>query len=408
MFEGNEPESVGLSGERLQRITQWMAGYVESGKLPGCLTAVMRRGEIAYLGFTGMADPYIDRPVAEDTVFRIYSMTKPIVTAAAMTFFEEGRFQLDDPVARFLPEFAETPVWIEGEGGGMRTEPAADSMKIWHLMTHTAGLVYGARNDSPVGALCRANNIDFSQRNEGTLADTVGRLAKIPLRWQPGTRWEYSVATDVLGRLVEVVAGKPLDTVLKERIFDPLGMTDTGFQVRTEQLPRFAALYNAQDGGMAHNEGSDKNASHAKTVTQFSGGGGLVGTVGDYLRFAEAIRRKGALGDTRILGRRTVELMAMNHLPGNTDMAGMGTPVHSETSYEGIGFGLGFSVVLDPATAKHACSPGELAWGGAASTAFWIDPVEDIAAVFMTQVMPSASYPIRRELRALVYQAIVD
>ncbi len=408
MFKRVEPGAVGLSGDRLQRITPRMAGYVESGKLPGCLTAVMRRGEIAYLGFTGMADPDIDRPVAEDTVFRIYSMTKPIVTAAAMTFFEEGRFQLDDPVARFLPEFAQTPVWVEGEGGGMRTEPAADSMKIWHLMTHTAGLVYGARNDSPVGALCRANGINFSQRNEGTLADTVDRLAKIPLRWQPGTRWEYSVATDVLGRLVEVVAGQPLDTVLKERIFEPLGMRDTGFQVRPEQLPRFAALYNAKDGGLARNEGSDESATHAKTVTQFSGGGGLVGTAGDYLRFAEAIRRKGALGDARILGRRTVELMALNHLPGNTDMAGMGTPVHSETSYEGIGFGLGFSVVLDPAAAKHACSPGELAWGGAASTAFWIDPVENIVAVFMTQVMPSSSYPIRRELRALVYQAIID
>ena len=408
MFQRVEPETVGLSDGRLQRITPWMARYVESGKLPGCLTAVMRRGEIAYLDCTGMADPDIDRPVAEDTVFRIYSMTKPVISAAAMTFFEEGRFQLDDPVARFLPEFTETPVWVEGEGGAMRTEPAADPMKIWHLLTHTAGLVYGARNDSPVGALCRANGIDFSRRNDGTVDETVRRLAKIPLRWQPGTRWEYSVATDVLGRLIEVLAGQALDSVLKERVFDPLGMADTGFQVRSDQLSRFAALYNAKDGGIARNEGSDETATHARTVTQFSGGGGLVGTVGDYLRFAEAIRRKGVLGDARILGRRTVELMVMNHLPGNSDLAGMGTPVHSETSYEGIGFGLGFSVVLDPATAKAACSPGELAWGGAASTAFWIDPVEDIVVVFMTQVMPSSTYPIRRELRSLVYQAIID
>ena len=408
MFQRVEPETVGLSDGRLQRITPWMARYVESGKLPGCLTTVMRRGEIAYLDCTGMADPDIDRPVAEDTVFRIYSMTKPVISAAAMTFFEEGRFQLDDPVARFLPEFTETPVWVEGEGGAMRTEPAADPMKIWHLLTHTAGLVYGARNDSPVGALCRANGIDFSRRNDGTVAETVRRLAKIPLRWQPGTRWEYSVATDVLGRLIEVLAGQALDSVLKERVFDPLGMADTGFQVRSDQLSRFAALYNAKDGGIARNEGSDETATHARTVTQFSGGGGLVGTVGDYLRFAEAIRRKGVLGDARILGRRTVELMVMNHLPGNSDLAGMGTPVHSETSYEGIGFGLGFSVVLDPATAKAACSPGELSWGGAASTAFWIDPVEDIVVVFMTQVMPSSTYPIRRELRSLVYQAIID
>jgi len=335
-------------------------------------------------------------------------MTKPIVSAAAMTFFEEGRFQLDDPVARFLPEFADTPVWVDGEGGDMRTEPPAEPMKIWHLLTHTAGLVYGARNDTPVGALCRASGIDFSSRNGGDLAETVRRLAEIPLRWQPGTRWEYSVATDVLGRLVEVLAGQPLDEVVQARIFDPLGMSDSGFQVRSEQLPRFAALYTAKEGGIVRDDGSDDTASHARDVTLFSGGGGLVSTAADYLRFAEMIRRKGVLGDTRILGRRTVELMAMNHLPNNSDMAGMGTPVHSETSYEGIGFGLGFSVVLDPATAKAACSPGELAWGGAASTAFWIDPVEEISVVFLTQLMPSSTYPIRRELRSLVYQAIID
>lgn len=408
MFERTDPESVGLSGDRLQRITPWMADYVESGRLPGCLTAVMRRGKLAYMGHTGMADPEIDRPVAEDTVFRIYSMTKPVVSAAAMTFFEEGRFQLDDPVAKFLPEFADTPVWVSGEGGSMVTEPPSDPMKVWHLLTHTAGLVYGARNDTPVGALCRANGIDFSNRNGGSLSDTVERLARIPLRWQPGTRWEYSVATDVLGRLVEVLAGQPLDAVLRERIFEPLGMADTGFQVRPEQLLRFAALYTAKDGGMERDDGSDETASHARTVTLFSGGGGLVSTAGDYLRFAEMIRRKGELDGARVLGRRTVELMAMNQLPGNSDMAGMGTPVHSETSYEGIGFGLGFSVVLDPATAKAACSPGELAWGGAASTAFWVDPVEDVVAVFLTQLMPSSSYPIRRELRSLVYQAIID
>ena len=408
MTERTTPEAVGLSGDRLQRITPWMADYVASGKLPGCLTAVMRRGKLAYLAHTGMADPDIGRPVDEETVFRIYSMTKPIVSAAAMTFFEEGRFQLDDPVARFLPEFADTPVWVDGEGGDMRTEPPAEPMKIWHLLTHTAGLVYGARNDTPVGALCRASGIDFSSRNGGDLAETVRRLAEIPLRWQPGTRWEYSVATDVLGRLVEVLAGQPLDEVVQARIFDPLGMSDSGFQVRSEQLPRFAALYTAKEGGIVRDDGSDDTASHARDVTLFSGGGGLVSTAADYLRFAEMIRRKGVFGDTRILGRRTVELMAMNHLPNNSDMAGMGTPVHSETSYEGIGFGLGFSVVLDPATAKAACSPGELAWGGAASTAFWIDPVEEISVVFLTQLMPSSTYPIRRELRSLVYQAIID
>lgn len=408
MFEVVPPSSVGFSAARLERIDGWMDSYVDAGQLPGSLAAVMRRGELAYLRCAGMADLSSARPVAEDTVFRIHSMTKPIVTAAAMTFFEEGRFQLDDPLSRFLPEFAQTPVWVSGEAGDMRTEPVSGELKIWHLMTHTAGLVYGARNTSPVGAMCRDAGIDFSSRNSGQLADVVSALAQIPLRWQPGTRWEYSVATDVLGRLVEVLADKPLDVVLRERILGPLGMDETGFQLKPAQLPRFAASYNAKDGGLQLGEAPDEGASHAREVTLFSGGGGLVSTVGDYLLFAEAMRSGGALGERRVLGRRTVELMTMNHLPGNADMAAMGTPVHSETSYEGIGFGLGFSVVLDPATAKAACSAGEFAWGGAASTAFWIDPVEDITVVFMTQVMPSSTYPTRRELRSLVYQALVD
>ena len=408
MFELTAPETVGMSSERLQRISKWMGEYVASNKLPGCLTAVMRKGQLAYLETAGLADPASARALNEDTVFRIYSMTKPIVTAAAMTFFEEGRFQLDDPIARFLPEFAQPQVWLSGEGDSLRTEDAAEPIKIWHLMTHTAGLVYGARNSSPVGAMNRDAGINFASRNNGLLADMVGRLAQLPLRWQPGSRWEYSVATDVLGRLVEVLAQQPLDQVLQERIFTPLGMHDTGFQLQAGQLDRFAALYDASPDGITLNEAANTEASHARSVTLFSGGSGLVSTVQDYLRFAEALRCKGALGDARILGRRTVELMTMNHLPQNSDMAGMGTPVHSETSYAGIGFGLGFSVVLDPAAAKAACSGGEFAWGGAASTAFWVDPVEDIVVIFLTQLMPSSSYPLRPELRALVYQALID
>ena len=412
MFELIKPESVGLSGQRLSRITPWMEGYVDSGKLPGCLTAVLRKGRLVYMNCCGFADPQAARPIEPDTVFRIHSMTKPIVTAAAMTFFEEGRFQLDDPLARFLPEFAGARVWVEGEGDTMRTEASSEPIKIWHLMTHTAGLVYGARNSTPVGAMCRAAGIDFSKRNDATLAGTVRALAALPLRWQPGTRWEYSVATDVLGRLVEVLAGQPLDEVLRERIFTPLGMHETGFALKDGQLARFAALFNAKNDSKGDSlelaEAPDENASHAREVTLFSGGGGLISTAGDYLRFAEAMRNKGVLARTRILGRRTVELMTINQLPGNSDLAGMGTPVHSETSYEGIGFGLGFSVVLDPATAKAACSAGEIAWGGAASTAFWVDPHEAMTVVFLTQVMPSSTYPIRRELRSLVYQALID
>jgi CubicO group peptidase (beta-lactamase class C family) len=403
-----EPESLGLSASRLARLGGWMDGYVESGKLPGCLTAVMRRGALVYFECRGMADPETSRAVAPDTVFRIYSMSKPIVTAAAMTLFEEGCFQLDDPVSRILPEFADTPVWVSGAGGAMKTEPPAQAMKIWHLMSHTSGLVYGGRSEGPVGDAYLKAKINFGQRNDATLAEMVRAVASLPLNAHPGAAWEYGVSTDVLGRLIEAVADQPLDQILQQRIFDPLGMTDTGFQVRPNQLSRLAALFSARDGGIVLEERPDENASYVRPVTLFSGGGGLVSTAGDYLRFAEAVRRKGELDGARILGRRTVELMTMNHLPGNVDLTAMGQPTFSETSMDGIGFGLGFSIVLDPATTKAACSVGEHAWGGVASTAFWIDPVEDIVAVFMTQVLPSSTYPIRRELRALVYQALVD
>lgn len=403
-----EPESLGLSADRLARLGGWMDGYVGSGKLPGCLTAVMRRGALVYFECRGMADQEAGRAVARDTVFRIYSMSKPIVTVAAMTLFEEGRFQLDDPVSRFLPEFADTTVWVSGQGGAMKTEPPAEAMKIWHLMSHTSGLVYGGRSEGPVGDAYLKAGINFGQRNDGVLADMVRAVAKLPLNAHPGAAWEYGVSTDVLGRLVEAVAGQPLDQILQQRIFDPLGMTDTGFQVRPDQRARLAALYSAHDGGIVLEERPDEEASFVRPVTLFSGGGGLVSTAGDYLRFAEAVRRKGELDGARILGRRTVELMTMNHLPGNVGLTAMGQPTFSETSMDGIGFGLGFSVVLDPATTKAACSVGEHAWGGVASTAFWIDPVEDIVAVFMTQVLPSSTYPIRRELRALVYQALID
>ena len=408
MHARTEPESVGLSADRLARIGGWMDGYVAFGKLPGCLTAVMRRGELVYFECRGMADPDSGRAVAPDTVFRIYSMTKPIVTAAAMTLFEETRFQLDDPVSRFLPEFADTPVWVSGQGDAMKTEPAAEPMKIWHLMSHTSGLVYGGRSEGPVGDAYQKSKINFGKRNDAILADMVRAVAKLPLNAQPGAAWEYGVSTDVLGRLVEVAADRPLDQVLKQRIFDPLGMTDTGFQVRPDQLSRLAALYSARDGGIKLEERPDEDASYVRPVTLFSSGGGLVSTAGDYLRFAEAVRRKGELDGARVLGRRTVELMTMNHLPGGVDLTAMGQSTFSETSMDGIGFGLGFSIVLDPATAKAACSVGEHAWGGVASTAFWIDPVEDIVAVFMTQVLPSSTYPIRRELRTLVYQSLID
>jgi CubicO group peptidase (beta-lactamase class C family) len=399
-----------MSADRLERIGGWMDAYVDSGKLPGCMTLVARHGQVAYLDSRGMADEAAGRPIAPDDIFRIYSMSKPIVSAAAMALYEEGLFQLDDPVARYLPEFGDGQLWLDGEGADMKTEPVGDAMQVWHLMTHTSGLVYGNREDGAVGAAYRAAGVDFSgSRNAGTLEDMTKRLAAMPLRWRPGTRWEYSVSTDALGRFIEAVAGAPLDEVLHTRIFEPLGMDDTYFQLPAEKADRLTSLFTKQaDGSRIETDPASAASSWVKPVTLFSGGGGLVSTASDYLKFCEMLRGLGAYEGTRVLGRKTTEYMMRNHLPGNADLTSMGQPVFSETAYDGIGFSLAGSVVIDAAKAKALCSEGEFAWGGVASTGFWVDRVEGVVAIFMTQLMPSSSYPIRRELRSLVYQAITE
>jgi CubicO group peptidase (beta-lactamase class C family) len=300
-------------------------------------------------------------------------------------------------------------VWVTGEGDGMTTRPAAGPITIHQLMTHTSGLTYGFLEETPVDALYRDRKVEFNAKSAATsenLETMTARLAALPLIADPGTRWNYSNSTDVLGRLVEVIAGQSLDTFFADRIFRPLGMTDTGFSVPAGSIGRFAALYGVgEDGGYKRLDGI-ADSYYAGDVTLFSGGGGLVSTIGDYFRFTEFLRRKGELDGVRLLGRKTVEFMTSNQLPG--DLAEMGQPVFAETTYEGIGFGLGFSVMLDPAKAKIIGSPGEYAWGGAASTAFWIDPLEDMTVIFMTQLLPSSAYPLRRELRVLTYQALID
>lgn len=410
MINTVRPASVGISADRLERIGGWMDGYVGSGKLPGCMTLVARHGQVAYCDSRGMADEAAGRAIAPDDIFRIYSMSKPIVSAAAMALYEEGLFQLDDPVARYLPEFGDAQLWLDGEGADMKTEPVGDAMQVWHLMTHTSGLIYGNREDGAVGAAYRAAGVDFSgSRNSGTLEEMTKRLATMPLRWRPGTRWEYSVSTDALGRFIEAVAGAPLDEVLRTRIFEPLGMDDTYFQLPAEKVGRLTSLFTKQtDGSRVETDPASADSSWVKPVTLFSGGGGLVSTASDYLKFCEMLRGLGAYEGARVLGRKTAGYMMRNHLPGNADLTSMGQPVFSETAYDGIGFSLAGSVVIDAAKAKALCSEGEFAWGGVASTGFWVDRAEGIVAIFMTQLMPSSSYPIRRELRSLVYQAITE
>jgi CubicO group peptidase (beta-lactamase class C family) len=397
------PESVGFSSERLGRIDDWMADYVEAGKLPFAMTLIARHGKVAYFNMAGKADVEAGTPIAEDTIFRAYSMTKPITSAAVMMLYEEGLFQLDDPVADYIPAFAHMAVDIPGDE--VRTVPARRPMTIHHLLTHTSGLTYGFSEGSRVGALYKEHETDFHPQS-GSLEELCDRLATLPLVCHPGEAWNYSVSIDVLGRLVEVLSGQTFDRFLEDRIFAPLGMVDTSFQVPTAKLDRMAALYSATgDDAMKRADGS-ADSRYGREVTTFSGGGGLLSTIGDYYRFCEALRGGGVLDGVRILGRKTVEFMTRNHLPG--DLSALGQDRFTEYKLDGVGFGLGFAVMLDPALAQMMTSPGEYTWGGMASTTFWVDPVEDLVGVYATQLMPSGFYSVRRELRALTYQALID
>jgi len=400
------PEQVGLSAARLDRVRTWMHQWVDSGKLAGMVTCVMRKGQLAFAEVYGKADVARDKPMRPDTIFRIYSMTKPLTSTAIMMLYEEGRFQLDDPISKFIPAFANPRVYVGGSRGKMETVPAEREINFRDLLTHTSGLTYGFMESTPVDAAYRAKDgVDF-QTADTSLKQVVEKLATIPLIAQPGKAWNYSVATDVLGYLVEVISGQPFEKYLKEKVIDPLRMIDTDFHVPKEKHDRFAANYSAGPGGKLDLIDDPVKSRYLAPRKVNSGGGGLVSTAADYLRFCQFMLNKGELDGVRLLGRKTVELMTMNHLNG--DMADMGTPRFSESTYTGIGFGLGFSVMIDPAKAYIAGTPGEFAWGGAASTAFWIDPAEDMAVVLLTQLMPSSTYPIRRELRVLTYQAIVD
>jgi CubicO group peptidase (beta-lactamase class C family) len=400
------PDQVGLSAARLARISGWMKGWVDSGKLPGLLVAIMRKGELAFAETYGKADVERNKPVRPDTIYRIYSMTKPLTSTAIMMLYEEGRFQLDYPISKFIPAFANPRLYVGGARGKLDTVPAEREITFRDLLSHTSGLTYGFMESNPVDALYRSKTgVDF-QTATTSLKDVVERLATFPLIAHPGKAWNYSVSTDVLGYLVEVISGQPFEKYLVENVIKPLGMVDTDFFVPDSKHDRFSANYQAGAGGKLEVIDDPTKSRYLKPRTVNSGGGGLVSTASDYLRFCKFMLNKGELDGVRLLGRKTVELMTMNHLNG--DMAAMGMPRWSESTSEGIGFGLGFSVTLDPARAHIVGSRGEYAWGGAASTAFWCDPAEDMAVVMLTQLMPSTTYPIRRELRVLSYQAIVD
>ncbi|MCC5808778.1 MAG: beta-lactamase family protein [Ectothiorhodospiraceae bacterium] len=401
-----------------------MQAHVDSERLAGISVLINRRGRNAYYGAAGTLDVERRGEVRSDSIFRVYSMTKPVTSVAAMMLYEEGAFQLDDPVARFLPEFTDMQVVVGGDADAPVLEPARSLITLRHLLTHTAGFTYDFGQVSPVDALYRRHGINFSAA-EGSLAEMVGRLAELPLQFHPGTQWNYGVSTDVLGRVVEVISGQSLDEFFQQRIFSPLGMHDTAFHVDEAKLDRFAAMYTSSRmnppprlveeitellpepvGGLKLNDPAP-GGRFSRPAAILSGGGGLTSTTEDYLRFALMLRNSGMLDGERLLGKKTVEYMRCNHLAGS--MADMGQPRFNNAHMgSGVGFGLGFAVVLDPARAQTMGSVGEYFWTGMANTQFWIDPVEDLIVIQMAQLIPSTLVPVRRELRALVAQALEE
>ncbi|MBR0872047.1 beta-lactamase family protein [Bradyrhizobium tropiciagri] len=413
------PESAGMSTAALNRLEAHLkTRYIDAGRFPGTQLLIYRRGKVVHSTVQGFADLERKVPVKDDTIFRIYSMTKPITSVAFMMLVEEGKVAIDEPVARYIPEWKNLGVFVAGNAPAFLTRPPGRPMLIVDLLRHTSGLTYGFQQRSNVDAAYREKKIGEVEK-AGTLDTMIEDLAKIPLEFSPGDAWNYSVATDVLGYLVGKISGMPFEQFLKERIFKPLGMNDTDFFVPADKAHRFAACYSADPQGGFNPLAADRKgtltlqddpttSSFLSPPSLISGGGGLCSTAADYLTFCRALLNGGELGGVRLLGPKTLKLMTSNHLPGGLDLPGMSRSLFSEATYNGIGFGLGFAVTMDPAQTLIAGSPGEFNWGGAATTSFFIDPAEEMIMIFMTQVLPSSAYPLRRELRTLVYAAITD
>ena len=398
------PRSLGFDADRLARIDRFLAErYVDPGLLPCAQLLVARRGELVHRSVLGHASLEKKQRLADDTIFRIYSMTKPVTSVAFMMLVEEGRIAIDDPVAKWIPSWRDQAVYRSGMPGAFVTRPVDAPMRVLDLLRHTSGLTYGFQLRTNVDAAYRALKADaFESENLEAFVDKLGRL---PLEFSPGTAWNYSVSTDVVGHLVSVASGMPFDDFVRTRIVQPLGMRDTDFHVPEAKAARFADCYVKSAAGKLE---PAPPVDFSKPPRAPSGGGGLVSTAADYLRFCEMLRRGGELDGVRLLGPKTLRLMRANHLPGGRDLADISISMFSEAMFQGVGFGLGFAMTTDPVRCGVVSSPGEFWWGGMASTAFWVDPVEDICVVFLTQLIPSSTYPIRRELRTLINAAIVE
>lgn len=395
------PEKVGFSTDRLERVRPVMQAYVDQKKLPGVITLVSRRGKVVHFERFGLMDIEANKPMQADTIFRIYSMTKPITCVAMMMLYEEGRFQLDDPISKFIPAFADVKVFGKTNDGKIKLSDLEREITIRDLMTHTSGLTYGSFEASPVAAMYQEAGLFNRAR---TLQENVQELVKLPLVNQPGTVWRYSVSTDVLGHLVELIADMPFDAFLEQRIFAPLHMTDSGFYVPKEKIDRFAALYSPADNGRLELTDPPATGEYSKPPSLFSGGGGLVSTITDYVQFAQMVLNGGELDGTRLLGRKTIEFMTTNHIPDQL----MPLQIAHDWVLHGYGYGLGFGVIMNVAQSQVLGSSNISGWGGAASTHFWIDPKEELLGIIMTQLSPIYYYPIEQQFKVLIYQALVD
>ncbi len=412
-----KPESVGLSSDRLARLDAVMTRrYVDSGALPGFITQVWRRGELAHTGMAGQMDLKRGKPMAEDAIFRIYSMSKPITSVAMMMLAEEGLIGLDDDVATHIPAWktlgvyaSGVPTLLAGQPPSFITTRPARPMKVVDLVTHTSGLTYGFLMRTSIDAAYRKLKINDFQ-TPGGLDEMIEQLAGLPLEFSPGTAWNYSVSIDVMGYLVQKLSGMSFGEFLRTRLFEPLGMVDTGFHCPPEKLARFTSCYQPAKGGKLDLQDDAQDSTYARPPVLESGGGGLVSTTADYMRFCRMMLNRGALEGVRILSPKTVALFSLNFLPGGQDLESMAPPgLFSEAGYAGIGFSIGCGVNVDVARTRLPGSLGEYFWGGAAATAFWIDPAEDLAVVFMTQVIGAeARLTLRRDLRTLVYSAMTE
>jgi CubicO group peptidase (beta-lactamase class C family) len=410
------PAGAGLDERRLERITDHLQHrYIDAGRIAGCQVAVARHGHVGYFRSFGFRDLQRSLPVEEDTIWRIYSMTKPITGVALMSLYEHGMFQLSDPVTRFIPEWRGLKVRERADDGSERLVDPERPMTVRDLLMHMSGLGFADR--PTLQELFSAENADqghgyvpgLRRGPEATLQTMVEHYAGYPLEFHPGKHWLYSVSTDVCGRLVEIISGQRFDDYLRETIFRPLGMNDTAFAVPDQKAGRFAACYRRNASKQLVLVDDPLRSGYRQEPSFLSGGGGLVSTTTDYLRFCEMLLFGGEVDGVRILGRKTVELMTANHLPGDGDLQSFVMPGgYGEVGHDGVGFGLTVAVAKAPTATQVIGSAGEYMWGGAASTMFWADPAEDLTVVFMTQLIPSGTFNFRGQLKTLVYPAIVD